>query len=128
DRFKGMYLLKVEDDDRQWLQESKFISMSDIGLIAKQGEDEVYVFANSILSADPLSGVKVNFISTNNQTVATATTDNKGAAIFKNAKGVLGNFRLGMVTCSQDDDFNFMIMDRSNVQTSRYDVSGKYTN
>src|SRR3977135_350817 len=41
DKFKGMYLLKIEDVDRQWLQQSKFVSLSDIGLIARQGQDQV---------------------------------------------------------------------------------------
>lgn len=128
DRFKGMYLLKIQDADRQWLQQSKFVALSDIGVIARQGQDAVYVFANSILTTDPQENVKVNFISTNNQTVGTATTDNNGVAVLKNAKAAFGKFRLGMITCSQGDDFNFVVLDRANVETSRYDVAGKYSN
>jgi len=128
DKFKGMYLLKIQDADHQYLQQSKFVSLSDIGLIAREGQDEVYVFANSILSTDPQQGVKVNFISTNNQTVGTATTDGNGVAILKNAKATLGKFQLGMITCSLGDDFNFMVLDNAHVETSRYDVAGKYSN
>ena len=128
DRFKGMYLLKIQDADRQWLQQSKFVSLSDIGLIARQGQDAIYVFANSILTAAPQEHVKVNFISTNNQTVGTSSTDDNGVAVLRNARATLGKFRLGMITCSQGDDFNFMVLDRTNVETSRYDVAGKYSN
>lgn len=128
DKFKGLYLVTVKDNDRQWLQETKIVSLSDIGLIARQGDDEVYVFANSILTTEALSGVKVNFISTNNQAVATATTDKDGVATLKNAKATLGKFNLGMVTCSLGDDFNFMILGDSYVSTSRFEVGGKYMN
>ncbi|MEO6168088.1 MAG: MG2 domain-containing protein, partial [Chitinophagales bacterium] len=128
DKFKGLYVVKVEDADHQYLQESKFISLSDIGLIVRGSEDEVVVFANSIMTAEPLSGVKVNFISTNNQTIESVSTDGKGVAVLKNAKATLGKFRVGMVTCMEGDDFNFMILDNTSVQTSRFDVGGKYGN
>ncbi|MCY7409026.1 MAG: alpha-2-macroglobulin family protein [Chitinophagales bacterium] len=128
DRLKGMYVLKVEDADRQWLQQSKFISLSDIGLMARQGSDEVYVFANSIVNAEPMNGVKVNFISTNNQSVSTALTDENGVAVLKNVKSTLGKFRVGMITCTSGDDFNFMILNNTAVGTSRFEVGGKYSN
>jgi uncharacterized protein YfaS (alpha-2-macroglobulin family) len=88
----------------------------------------VVVFANSILTADPLSNVKINFISTNNQTLQSINTDGKGVAIFKNAKAALGKFSVGMITATMGDDFNFMILDRSYVETSRFEVGGKYSN
>jgi hypothetical protein len=128
DKFKGLYLVTVKDNDRQWLQETKIVSLSDIGLIARHSADEVHVFANSVLTTEALPGVKVNFISTNNQAVATATTGKDGVATLKDAKATLGKFNLGMVTCSLGDDFNFMILGDSYVSTSRFDVGGKYMN
>lgn len=128
DQFKGMYLLRIEDEERLWLQQSKFVSLSDIGLIVRQGSDKIYVFVNSILTSDPQQDVKVNFISANNQTVSTCTTDNNGVAVLDNAKATLGKFRLGMITCTQGDDFNFMMLDHASVETSRFDVAGKYMN
>ncbi|MFI5134279.1 MAG: alpha-2-macroglobulin, partial [Chitinophagales bacterium] len=128
DRFKGIYLVKVQDEDRQWLQETKIVSLSDIGLIVRQSDDEVYVFTNSILTTEALSGVKVNFISTNNQNVTSVSTDKDGVAVLKNAKAALGKFNLGMITCSLGDDFNFMILGNSAVSTSRFEVGGKYLN
>src|SRR5262249_16781369 len=68
------------------------------------------------------------FISTNNQTVGSASTDNNGVAVLKNAKATLGKFRLGMITCSLGEDFNFILLDKSAVETSRYDVGGEYSN
>lgn len=128
DRFEGLYVLKIEDVDRQYLQESKFISLSDIGLIVRGSEDDMMVFTNSIMTTDPLNGVKVNFISTNNQVIQSVTTDQQGVAVFKNAKAAAGQFRIGMITCSAGDDFNFMILDNTSVQTSRFEVGGKYSN
>lgn len=128
DKLKGMYVVKVEDVDHQYLQESKFISLSDIGLMVRGSDDEMMVFANSILTAEALPGVQVNFISTNNQTIQSVNTDAKGVAVLRNAKAALGNFRIGMVTCTLGDDFNFMLLDRTSVENSRFEVGGKYSN
>jgi hypothetical protein len=38
DKFKGLYLVKVQDADHQWLQESQFVSLSDVGLSPAMGK------------------------------------------------------------------------------------------
>jgi len=45
----------------------RFISLSDLGFIAKQGEDKVLVFANSLKTTGPVNGVTVNVYAANNQ-------------------------------------------------------------
>jgi uncharacterized protein YfaS (alpha-2-macroglobulin family) len=67
--FKGIYVVQVQSLTDQWVRASKVVSLSDVGLIAKQASDEVLVFANSILTAQPLSGIDVTLVSTNNQDV-----------------------------------------------------------
>ena len=69
---KGVYLVSVFSKDEAYLGSAKLVSVSDIGLIAKQGDDEVWVFANSIKTTEPLSKVEVTLVSTNNQSVYTA--------------------------------------------------------
>ncbi len=125
--FKGIYVVKLEDVDRQWLQVSKFISYSDIGLIVKQSKNDILVFANSIKSTEPVADAKVKFISTNNQVVASAQTNGIGFAQLENTKAYKP-FSIGMITVRSGDDFNFMILNRTAVETSRYDVGGKNTN
>ncbi len=125
--FKGIYLLKLEDVERQWLQASKFISLSDIGLIVKRSGDDILVFANSIKTTDAIGDAKIEFISTNNQTVGSVRTNSNGFAKLENLK-VRKPFVIGMVTVRSGQDFNFMILDRSEVETSRFDVGGKKIN
>ncbi len=126
-QLKGIYIVKLEDTSRQWLQVSKFISYSDIGLIVKKSADDIFVFANSIKTSESLSGVKIRFISTNNQVVTTVTTNGDGFAHLENTEGYKP-FNIGMLTARNGDDFNFMILDNTEVETSRYDVGGKNTN
>lgn len=125
--FKGIYVVQIQDTERQYLQASKIISVSDIGLIARQGPEEVLVFANSIKSTAALPGIKVNFISTNNQVVQSVTTDKNGVAKFTGSP-LNKHFKIGMVSAQKGQDFNFMILENNRVETSRFEVGGLRSN
>ena len=122
--FKGVYVVNVASTEDQWIRSNKLVSISDIGLIAKQSENEIWVFANSIQTAEPISGVKLQLISSNNQSVYSIETDSKGVAVFRDIKQKAPNFRISMITARNGDDFNYMYLRTSGVETSRFDVGG----
>lgn len=125
---KGLYVIRVQDTERQWLQVSKLVAVTDLGLIVKQGATGgTVVFANSIRTAEPLSGVTVNLVSSNNQVIGTTTTDKAGVAQFDSAAS-MKRFSLGMVTATKDADFSFLDLGKSRVETSRYEVGGLTSN
>ncbi|WP_165370433.1 alpha-2-macroglobulin family protein [Hymenobacter persicinus] len=125
---KGLYIVKVQDTERQWLQVSKLVSVSDIGLIVKQGKaGRTLVFANSIRTAQPLSGVSVRFVSSNNQVIRTGTTNGAGVAVF-DSTAATSRFRLTMVTAQRESDFTFLNLPTSRVETSRFEVGGLQSN
>ncbi len=128
EQFEGFYVVKVSSSDKRWLTDAQIVSLSDLGLIAKATEDELLVFANSIQSANPLSGIKVNFISTNNQKLYTATTDKNGVAKFTGLKKNLADFDVNLITAENGSDFNFLPFKQTEVSTSRFDVGGKRLN
>ncbi|MFD2718266.1 alpha-2-macroglobulin [Hymenobacter monticola] len=125
---KGLYVIRVQDTERQWLQVSKLVAVTDIGLIVKQGATAgTTVFANSIRTAEPLSGVTVNLVSSNNQVISTTTTDKSGVAQFDSAAS-MKRFTLGMITATKEADFSFLDLTKSRVETSRYEVGGLTSN
>lgn len=124
---KGIYLVKVESTEKKWLTDVQLVSYSDIGLIVKEGLDEFFVAARSIKTAEPLSGVNIRFVSRNNQQVYQATTDSKGIAWFKNVEKTIPGFKISMISARRENDFNVMLLNRSQVETSRFDVGGKRT-
>jgi len=127
DTHKGLYVIRAESAEKTWLRDVLLVSLSDIGLIVKEGVDDIYVFANSIKDATPIQGVKVGFVSTNSQLVYSNTTDNEGVAVLKDIKTTIPDFKIAMVTARKGDDFNFLVFDQNRVETSRYDVGGKLT-
>ncbi len=127
DSYKGLYLVKVEASDKKYIQDVQLLSLSDLGMIVKEGASDIMVFVNSLRDATPVKGAKLDFISSNNQKVYSAVSDNNGVAIFKNVKQVAAGFKLSMVTARYENDFNFVLFDKTRVETSRFDVGGKRT-
>ena len=119
--------MKVEATDRKYIQDAQLLSLSDLGLIVKEGSSDVMVFVNSLRDATPVKGARLDFISSNNQKVYSTVSDNNGVAIFKNAKQLAAGFRLSMVSVRYENDFNFVLFDKTRVETSRFDVGGKRT-
>ncbi len=122
DNVKGVYLVNLNSNDEYYLNATKLISISDIGIISKQSDNEVVVFVNSIKTADPMAGVEVKLISSNNQLIQLLKTDSKGVAHFKEVKKL--GFKPAMVTTNTPDDFNYMLFEDGRVETSRYEVEG----
>ncbi len=126
--YDGIYVVTVASKDHNWVQDSRIISVSDIGLIVKQERDNIYVFANSILHATPMAGVSISFISTNNQKMHTVTTDNEGVAVFRDISKKSPGFRAGLITAKLKQDFSFIWLQQSRIETSRFDVGGRIPN
>jgi len=124
---KGIFLVRVESPDKKWLSDVQLVSVSDIGLIAKEGIDEIFVAARSISTAKPLSGVNVRFISKSNQQVYQTTTNSDGIAVFKNTGKTVQGTKITMISAQRGNDFNVLLFNRSQVETSRFDVGGKRT-
>ena len=123
--YKGFYLIEIANHNESWKSTSKLVSLSDIGLIVKRSEQELIVFAVSLNDNRPISGVTINLISSNNQTMASLKTDVDGLAKFYNFAKLSEDFTLRMVTAVHDDDFNFINLSDYRIETSRFDVSGK---
>lgn len=125
---KGIYHIKIRSAKDYWVSDSRFISLSDIGLIAKKGTDKVLVFANSIKTAGSMEGVSVNVYGSNNQLLGTGATNKDGVAEVAIPKKDFAGFKPAMVIAKTADDFNYLPFSNTRVNTSRFDVGGKRVN
>ena len=126
--FKGIYHIKIRSTKDYWVSDSRFISQSDLGLIAKEGKDKVIVFANSIKTAEPVNGVTINVYGNNNQLLGIGTTNGQGIAEVTVVKNTLAGFTPSMVIAKTKEDFNYLPFSTTKVGTSRFDVGGKRSN
>lgn len=126
--FKGIYHVMIRSTKDYWVRDSRFISLSDLGLITKQGQDKLLVFTNSIKSATPVEGATINVYSANNQLLGTANSNADGVAEIPISKKEFSGFRPAMVIAKTADDFNYLPFSSTSVNTSRFDVGGKRNN
>jgi len=125
---KGIYHVMVRSAENYWVRDSRFISFSDIGLIAKQGHDKLWVFANSLKTANPVEGVTITVYGSNNQLVGTGATNAEGVAEVAVAAKSYKGFKPAMIIAKRADDFTYLPFGRTRVNTSRFDVGGKRNN
>lgn len=122
--FKGIYHIKISSSEEYYLSDAKFVSLSDIGLIARQGQKKLYVFAAGIKSAKPMANVELTAFGLNNQKIGSALTNAEGYAEIPLIKTGSRGFVPAMITARSGSDFNYMPMSTARVETSRFDVGG----
>lgn len=125
---KGVYHVMLRSTKDYWIRDSRFITLSDIGLMAKQSEGKLVVFANSIKSATGLNGVTINVYGSNNQLLGTGATNGEGVAEVTIPKRPFAGFKPAMVIAKTADDFTYLPFQNTKVNLSRFDVGGKRNN
>jgi alpha-2-macroglobulin len=126
--FKGIYHMKIRSATDYWISDSRFISKSDIGLIAKEGKDKLMVFANSIKTAGAINALNVVVYGNNNQILGTGTTNEEGVAEVAYTRKEFAGFRPAMVIAKSAEDFNYLPFNSTRVNTSRFETGGKRSN
>jgi uncharacterized protein YfaS (alpha-2-macroglobulin family) len=126
--FKGIYHIMIRSATDYWVSDSRLISKSDLGLIAKEGNGKIIVFANSIQTAQAVNGVNIVAYGNNNQVLGTAATNAEGVAEIALSRKEFAGFRPAMIIAKTAEDFNFLPFNTTAVNTSRFEVGGKRTN
>ncbi|MDB5344873.1 MAG: alpha-2-macroglobulin domain protein [Schlesneria sp.] len=120
----GIYRVSVADVGDYWNREVTTVAITDLGLTAKRGRDGWLVWAMSLRSAEPQSGVTVTARSFNNQILAQATTDAEGLA----ALSIPENHPDGaawLLTAERNGDLNYLLPDRHSWMIDTVDQSGR---
>ncbi|HTQ28628.1 MAG TPA: MG2 domain-containing protein, partial [Puia sp.] len=126
--FKGIYHIVLRSSSDYWVRDSRFISLSDIGLIAKEGKDKILVFANSIKKGTSLEGVNLLAYGANNQLLGMGRSNADGVAEIAYSRSEFIGFRPAMIIAKTADDFNYLPFNSTRVNTSRFEVGGKRSN
>ncbi|PAM92054.1 hypothetical protein B4N84_24885 [Flavobacterium sp. IR1] len=97
------------------------ILASDLGVIAKRGENKSYLFAvNNIVTTEPVSKAKVELYTFQQQKIATESTDSDGITSFK-----LDKFAYFAIVTLKDQATYVKLDDGTSLSVSNFDVSGE---
>ena len=126
--FKGIYHVMIRSVKDYWVRDNRFVSLSDLGLIAKEGKDKILVFANSIKNAMAVPGVNILAYGANNQLLGMAATNGDGVAEIAYTRKELAGFRPAMIIAKTAEDFNYLPFNTTRTNTSRFEVGGRRSN
>ena len=97
------------------------ILASDLGVIAKRGENQTYFFAvNNIVNTDPVSGATIDLYSYQQQKLASLTTSSEGIAEAK-----LDTYAYFAIVTRGKNTTYVKLDDGTSLSVSNFDVSGE---
>lgn len=131
ERQPGVYVLTAQaaesERDRWSEQATQWFVVTDTGLATLMGADGLTVFARSLQTAEPLSGIELTLVARNNEVLGSATTGGDGRARFD--RGLVagkGGMAPGHMTAEgPSGDFVFLDLTRSGFDLSDRGVSGR---
>jgi uncharacterized protein YfaS (alpha-2-macroglobulin family) len=117
----GLYRVTIADAHNET---TRWILITDLGIVAKEGADELIVWTSSFKDLAPIDGAAVALISTQNQTLASGRTDAHGLWHLTGLKKILGKKQPLVITVQKGSDYSFLHFDKTQVDTSPFDVAG----
>ncbi len=122
---RGIFQITACDPENRWRRAAKIAIITDLGILAKMGEDDLVVWVNSLDDLSPKSGVKVSLISYNNQDLVSGTTDSRGMVVFTGLKRQVSDFRSYMIQAEIADDFSFICLKDGLIDKTDFPVDGR---
>jgi uncharacterized protein YfaS (alpha-2-macroglobulin family) len=119
-----------DDFDEMWTAiPAHWVIATDIALTALSGADGLHVFARSLASGDPLSGIKLTLLAAGQDVLGEAASDGDGAVAF--APGLLrgsgANAAASVVAYGEAGDFALLDLNRPAFDLSDRGVTGRPT-
>ncbi|MEO1306486.1 MAG: MG2 domain-containing protein, partial [Pseudomonadota bacterium] len=126
----GLYALQAKvpgSDPYETPAATQWFVISDLGVATMNGTDGLHVFVRSLASAEPKAGLTVTLLSRSNREIATATTDDKGYAMFGSALTLgSGSAAPGLLTVQDGtEDMVFLSMTDPEFDLSDRGVEGR---
>ena len=120
----GLYRLALSTGGEGGQGGLKWMLITDLGVAAKRGHDDLTVWVASYKDAQPVAGAKIKVISAKNQVLFQGVTGPNGIWRTTGLANLPEEKALFMVTVEKDADYSFLHFDRFRTDTTGLDVSG----
>ena len=131
----GAYIVKVKDasggrdkkDDDQPAQARRWVIYTDMAMTTYKGQNGLDVVMRSLKTAKPLTGVKVDLVASNGDTLGEVRTGVDGHAAFNGAllKGTDALAPKMIMAYGAGDDYTAVDLDRSPMDLTSHGVGGR---
>ncbi|OQX95271.1 hypothetical protein B6I21_06290, partial [candidate division KSB1 bacterium 4572_119] len=121
---KGIFNVTARNSNERWIESSKWVMATDLGIIAKKAGDDLWVWLNSLTSLNPIPNAEIKLFSRNNQLLKTVKTNSEGIAFIQSYTQFDEEFTPYIITASKKDDLCFLELTKRQLSTSDFDVDG----
>lgn len=122
--YKGLFQVEVYDPKEYYRRETGWVLCTDLGLVAKQSGDDLWVWAVTVSNVRAAEGVKIELMSDTNQVMETQTTDASGRAVFENWRKHPYKLNPYFVVARREDDFSFLFFQRTEKNAYQFPIGG----
>ncbi len=124
DEHVGIFKVVARNALREWDSAHQWVLVTDLGISAKRAGDSLYVWVKSLATGAAVPTARVKLISDNNQTLLSGTTNWTGFVEFTDVAEKTEDFTPFMITVAKRDDLAFVQLDRHEIATADFEVSG----
>jgi len=121
----GLFFMRVSDTkEYSYKRDNKLILTTDIGILAKQSESDLFVWLNSISTTSPTAGATVKVFSKTNQQILEGVSDENGFMHFKDVDWSEER-KPFVITASTDSDLSFIELEKCSISETVFDIEGR---
>ena len=103
----------------------RLLVITDLGIVAKVIENEMWVWVNSLDSLNPISKADVQILNNKSMNILySEKTDKNGFAKFRIDLDELEENPKFLITVNKDNDFSLLQLQREKLSTNRFDIDG----
>jgi alpha-2-macroglobulin len=123
---RGIFFMRIEEDgdDYYWRRSSKIILTSDIGIVVKKSDSDLFVWLNSLSSNYAIEGATVRTFTKTNQQILEGKTNADGLIHFKDVDWS-GDKKPFIVTASTDKDQSFIELEKCTLTETDFKIEGR---
>jgi uncharacterized protein YfaS (alpha-2-macroglobulin family) len=121
---EGIYVLTLRRPRHRWHSTTKWVRITDLGISAKIGYDDLLVYVNSLENLNPQPGVTVRLISNTNQVLLEGLTNSEGVVSFGNYRRATEGFESFVITAEKRRDLSFAKLADCRLSLGDFDVGG----
>lgn len=123
---RGIFFMRItgDEDGYYWSGDSKIILTSDIGIVVKKSENDLFVWLNSLSSTKAIEGATVKAFTKTNQQILEGKSNSDGLIHFKDVDWS-GDKKPFVVTASTDKDQSFIELEKCTLAETDFNIEGR---
>jgi uncharacterized protein YfaS (alpha-2-macroglobulin family) len=122
--YKGLFQVEVRDPKDYSNRDDAWVLCTDLGLLAKESGEDLWVYVLGVESLRPLPGTSVELYSQDNQVMERVSTDESGRAVFRDWRRHPYKLVPFFVVASRGEDFSFMRFNQYRLNNYQFAVGG----